>query len=105
MFKKFTAQYTIKALVSIHRKLLGTDPNRAKEHLWVFSDKELLSMLSPFFGGFHIRYTKFAIVLQHRLGIGYSFDQMLSNATRRIPPLHYFAACMFVRATKVKGTK
>ncbi len=90
----------IKALVSIHRKLLGISPSRAKEHIHVFSDKSLLSMLRPFFEGAEFRYTKFAIVLQHSLGIGYGLDQVLSNATKKIPPLHYFAGEVFVRVTK-----
>lgn len=92
----------IKALVSIHGKLLGPDPNRIKEHVRVFSDRKLLSMLSPYFRESDIRYTKFTIILQHRLGIGYKLDHVLSNATKKIPPLHYLAGCVSIRATKTK---
>ena len=90
----------IPALVSIYRKLIGVTPERAKEHLHVFRDKEVLKMLKQFFRITDIKYTNFTTIIDRTIGIGYGLDRPLSAITKKLPLLRYLATTVWVKSIK-----
>ncbi len=90
----------IPAIVPIYRKLIGVTPERAKEHLHVFSDKEVFRMLRQFFRITDVKYTNFTTIIDRTIGIGYGLDRPLSAITKKLPLLRYLAASVWVKAIK-----
>lgn len=89
----------IKILVPIYRKLARLDIEHIrKEHLHVFSTKDLLRMLSKSnFEIVSIKYVKFFCIPERSLGISFNkLDSILSNISSKIPS-HYFAAGVWIK--------
>ena len=89
-----------KALIPIYRKLAGVNSEAANEHLHVFSTQCLEEMLSHHFEIIALKYVRFLTILENRLGIGRSFEPILSAAVSKIPLLRYFAACVWIKVLK-----
>lgn len=94
----------ISAIVPIYRKLIGVTPERAKEHLHVFSDKEAFKMLRQFFRITDVKYTNFTTIIDRTMGIGYGLDRPLSVITKKLPLLRYLAADVRVNVIKSEDT-
>ena len=90
----------IPAIVPIYRKLIGVTPERAKEHLQVFRDKEVFRMLRQFFRINDVKYTNFTTIIDRTIGIGYGLDRPLSAFTKKLPLLRYLAADVWVKVIK-----
>ena len=81
----------VKPLIPIYRRLAGIPQHSYREHIQVFSAKEITKTLSQHFDIEAIKYVDFLSLLQRRLGIGYSFDTYLSSIAAKITPLCYLA--------------
>lgn len=90
----------IPAIVPIYRKMIGVNPESAKEHLRVFSDKDLIDMLIKSFKVADVKYTNFTTIIDRTLGVGYGLDEPISNITKKVALLHYLAASVWVKCVK-----
>jgi len=100
LFYDSVSKYPDPAIVPIYRKLIGVKAESAKEHLRVFSDKDLIDMLRSFFIITDVKYTNFTTIIDRTLGFGYEFDRPISEIERKLPLLHYLAASVWVKVTK-----
>jgi len=91
-----------KALIPAYRKLAAVSPEVLNEHLHVFSSRHLEEMLSQHFEITAIKYVRFLTIIEQRLGIGRSFEPILSSMATKIPPLRYFAAAVWIKVRKRK---
>jgi len=89
----------IKGLIPLYRKLAKVDL-RKDEHLRVYSAEELMAELRGFFKIVDVKYKDFTAVLKYRWSTGYRIDSLLSDMVRKIPPVRYFAASVFIKVVK-----
>lgn len=89
----------IKGLIPLYRKLAKVDL-RKDEHLRIYSAKELMAELKEFFKIVDIKYKDFTAILKYWWSSGYHTDSFISSMARKIPPVRYFAASVFVKVVK-----